>query len=39
MNLQNLELEKYVKYFKPLQISLVYSFDYSNGQLDNLNLF
>ena len=36
-NLKNFELEKYVQDFRALPISLVYSFDDPNDQLDTLN--
>ena len=36
-NLKNFELKKYVQNFKVLPISLIYSFDDPNDQLDTLN--
>ena len=36
-NLKNFELEKYVQDFRALPISLLYSFDDPNDQLDTFN--
>ena len=36
-SLKNFKPEEYLQHFKPLPISLVYSFAYPNDQLDTLN--